>query len=175
MVLAQRRRGAENGPVLWGFASRVMDSCPVPPLHTLASLRLCGRTFPHRCQVVGGGGLSRGRRDRDRDPDKDPDKDQWGLEIRHHLVVGAGGKHQVDAEHAVAGREVDALVAERVWQEMVRALGERRPAAFIEVLRECDALSRILPEVRSTSVIMTITSSPTLTASSTRSNRFVDS
>jgi tRNA nucleotidyltransferase (CCA-adding enzyme) len=46
----------------------------------------------------------------------------------------------------VAG-EVDALVAERVWQEMVRALGEPRPSRFFEVLRACGALSRLLPEL----------------------------
>ncbi len=43
--------------------------------------------------------------------------------------------------------EADALVAERVWQEMNKALGEKTPATFIEVLRECGALKRILPEL----------------------------
>jgi len=43
--------------------------------------------------------------------------------------------------------EVDALVAERVWQEMEKALGERSPSRFIEVLRDCGALERILPEL----------------------------
>ena len=43
--------------------------------------------------------------------------------------------------------EVDALVAERVWQEMEKALGERSPARFIEVLRDCGALRIILPEL----------------------------
>ena len=43
--------------------------------------------------------------------------------------------------------EVDALVPERVWAEMVRALAEPSPGTFIEVLRECSALGRILPEV----------------------------
>ena len=43
--------------------------------------------------------------------------------------------------------EVDALVPERVWQEMHKALTERTPSRFIEVLRECDALERILPEL----------------------------
>jgi len=45
------------------------------------------------------------------------------------------------------GGEVDALVPERVWQEMRTALGETRPQMFIEVLHECGALARILPEV----------------------------
>jgi len=43
--------------------------------------------------------------------------------------------------------EVDALVPERVWQEMKKALGERSPSCFIEVLRDCGALERILPEL----------------------------
>ncbi len=43
--------------------------------------------------------------------------------------------------------EVDALVAERIWQELHRALGERDPVRFIEVLRECGALARIIPEL----------------------------
>jgi tRNA nucleotidyltransferase (CCA-adding enzyme) len=43
--------------------------------------------------------------------------------------------------------EVDALVPERVWQEMEKALGERTPSRFIEVLRDCGALKVILPEL----------------------------
>lgn len=47
----------------------------------------------------------------------------------------------------VAAGEVDALVPERVWQEMNKALGERSPTRFIEVLRDCGALKVILPEL----------------------------
>lgn len=43
--------------------------------------------------------------------------------------------------------EVDALVAERVWQETERALGEPSPEVFIEVLRECGALAILFPEI----------------------------
>ena len=43
--------------------------------------------------------------------------------------------------------EVDALVPERVWQELARALGEDRPSRFFEVLRDCGALARLLPEL----------------------------
>lgn len=43
--------------------------------------------------------------------------------------------------------EVDALVAERVWQEMQRALSEDSPQVFIEVLRQCGALARLFPEL----------------------------
>lgn len=47
----------------------------------------------------------------------------------------------------VTNREVDALVPERVWAEMVRALAEPSPWQFIEVLRDCGALARIFPEI----------------------------
>jgi tRNA nucleotidyltransferase (CCA-adding enzyme) len=43
--------------------------------------------------------------------------------------------------------EVDALVAERVWQELSRGLMEKTPSRFFETLRSCGALARIIPEV----------------------------
>jgi len=43
--------------------------------------------------------------------------------------------------------ELDALVAERVWQEFARGLMEASPARMFEVLRGCGALARLLPEV----------------------------
>jgi len=43
--------------------------------------------------------------------------------------------------------EVDHLVPERVWAELVKALNEPTPAAFFHTLRDCDALARILPEL----------------------------
>ena len=50
------------------------------------------------------------------------------------------------ARMAHAG-EVDALVAERVWQELSRGLMEDKPSRMFEVLRECGALARLLPEL----------------------------
>ncbi|MBI2769490.1 MAG: multifunctional CCA addition/repair protein [Burkholderiales bacterium] len=47
----------------------------------------------------------------------------------------------------VAAGEVDALVAERVWQELARGLMEATPSRMFEVLRECGALEKLLPEV----------------------------
>lgn len=47
----------------------------------------------------------------------------------------------------VAAGEVDALIPERVWQEMHKALGEAHPEVFIQVLRDCGALEKILPEI----------------------------
>lgn len=43
--------------------------------------------------------------------------------------------------------EVDALVAERVWAETERALGEQTPTRFFEVLRDCGALEKLFPEI----------------------------
>ncbi|MBC7861127.1 MAG: multifunctional CCA tRNA nucleotidyl transferase/2'3'-cyclic phosphodiesterase/2'nucleotidase/phosphatase, partial [Burkholderiaceae bacterium] len=43
--------------------------------------------------------------------------------------------------------EVDALVPERVWQEVARGLMEARPSRMLAVLRECGALARIMPEL----------------------------
>jgi len=47
----------------------------------------------------------------------------------------------------VAAGEVDALVPERIWQEMVKALKERTPTQFINVLHTCGALAKIIPEL----------------------------
>lgn len=43
--------------------------------------------------------------------------------------------------------EVNALVSERIWQELKRALEEPKPSAFIQTLRDCGALKILLPEV----------------------------
>ena len=47
----------------------------------------------------------------------------------------------------VAAGEVDHLVPERVWQELAKGLMEAKPSRMFEVLRECGALGRLLPEV----------------------------
>ncbi|MEI7429433.1 MAG: multifunctional CCA addition/repair protein [Betaproteobacteria bacterium] len=43
--------------------------------------------------------------------------------------------------------EVDHLVAERVWQELAKGLMEARPSRMIQVLRECGALEKLMPEL----------------------------
>jgi tRNA nucleotidyltransferase (CCA-adding enzyme) len=43
--------------------------------------------------------------------------------------------------------EVDALVPERVWQELARGLMAQQPSRMFSVLRGCGALPRLLPEV----------------------------
>jgi tRNA nucleotidyltransferase (CCA-adding enzyme) len=47
----------------------------------------------------------------------------------------------------VVRHEVDALVAERVWQESEKALRETAASTFFKVLRECGALKPIFPEI----------------------------
>lgn len=47
----------------------------------------------------------------------------------------------------VTGGELDALVAERVWQESEKALGSPQPGEFFRVLRDCGALRVIYPEI----------------------------
>jgi len=43
--------------------------------------------------------------------------------------------------------ELDYLVPERVWKELAQALSEASPVAFIQTLRACGALQRLLPEI----------------------------
>ena len=50
-------------------------------------------------------------------------------------------------QQMVDAGEVDHLVSERVWQELAKGLMERQPSRMFEVLRECGALQRLLPEV----------------------------
>ena len=50
-------------------------------------------------------------------------------------------------QQMVADGEVDALVAERVWQEIAKGLMETKPSRMIELLRECGALARLAPEL----------------------------
>ena len=47
----------------------------------------------------------------------------------------------------VANGEVDALVPERVWKEMERALAMPAPQRFFETLRACGALAKLFPEL----------------------------
>jgi tRNA nucleotidyltransferase (CCA-adding enzyme) len=50
-------------------------------------------------------------------------------------------------QQMVAAGEVDALVAERVWQELAKGLMEDKPSRMFDVLRACCALKKILPEL----------------------------
>ncbi len=50
-------------------------------------------------------------------------------------------------EKMVQEGEVNHLTAERVWQELEKALAAAAPAEFLRVLRSCGALAVILPEL----------------------------
>ena len=50
-------------------------------------------------------------------------------------------------ESMVNSGEIDALVPERVWAELFKALKEQTPEAFFTTLRACKALERIFPEL----------------------------
>ena len=50
-------------------------------------------------------------------------------------------------QEMVTNGEVDALVAERVWTEMEKALACNKPQIFFQTLRDCGALAKILPEI----------------------------
>jgi len=47
----------------------------------------------------------------------------------------------------VKSGEVDALVPERVWQEIAKGLMEAKPSRMFELLRACGALQKIMPEL----------------------------
>ena len=49
----------------------------------------------------------------------------------------------------VANGEINALVAERVWQELMRALSTQKPARFFDVLNNCGALLVLFPMLAS--------------------------
>ena len=50
-------------------------------------------------------------------------------------------------QQMVDSGEVDALVPERVWQEIARGLMEAQPSRMFQVLRGCGALARLFPEI----------------------------
>ena len=47
----------------------------------------------------------------------------------------------------VSAGEVDALVVERVWQEVARGLMEKTPSRMLQILQDCGALARLMPEL----------------------------
>ena len=63
------------------------------------------------------------------------------------LGFSVAGETTVLMREMVDAGEVDALVAERVWQELSRGLLEATPSTMFQVLRECGALARIAPEI----------------------------
>ncbi len=64
-----------------------------------------------------------------------------------HLGFKVAEETHLLMQAMVADGEVSYLVAERVWAELYKALSEKTPAAFFEVLNECNALEVIFPEI----------------------------
>lgn len=64
-----------------------------------------------------------------------------------HLGFTVADESMALMTNMVDSGEVDALVPERIWQEMHKALNEKSPSAFITTLRNCGALDRIMPEL----------------------------
>ena len=64
---------------------------------------------------------------------------KWGFKVAHST--------NTLMRKMVENGEVDALVPERVWAELERALAEEQPSRFFKVLRGCGALARIFPEI----------------------------
>ncbi len=54
----------------------------------------------------------------------------------------------------VSSGEVNALVSERVFKELERALSEKNPEIFFEVLNECGALAVLFPEIKKEQIKM---------------------
>jgi tRNA nucleotidyltransferase (CCA-adding enzyme) len=65
----------------------------------------------------------------------------------HHLGFTIANE-TLDLIHAIGkSGELDALVPERVWSEMERALGEPDPQVFFTSLRDADVIGILFPEI----------------------------
>jgi len=65
----------------------------------------------------------------------------------HYLGFTVAPETQVLMTKIVSSGEVDHLVAERVWKEFDRALAEKSPEVFLSTLKDCGALTKVLPEL----------------------------
>jgi len=65
----------------------------------------------------------------------------------HHLGFTIAPETMELMSAIASSGELDYLVAERVWKETERALGERSPDVYIDILRQCGALDVLFPEV----------------------------
>jgi tRNA nucleotidyltransferase (CCA-adding enzyme) len=65
----------------------------------------------------------------------------------HHLEFRLAPETLTMMRAIVDAGEVEHLVAERVWKETERALGETDPQIYFQTLHDCDALARLCPEL----------------------------
>ena len=63
----------------------------------------------------------------------------------HHLGFTVAPETMALMQQLADSGELSHLVAERLWKETERALGERSPDIYIQVLRDCGALAKLLP------------------------------
>jgi tRNA nucleotidyltransferase (CCA-adding enzyme) len=68
----------------------------------------------------------------------------------YHLGFSIAPETLALMQKMVTDGEVDALVPERVWKELERALGEKNPAAFFAALNSCGAQAVLFPEISPT-------------------------
>ncbi len=64
-----------------------------------------------------------------------------------HLGFTIAKETQSLMKSMVISGEVDALVPERVWAELLKALKEQSPVNFFYTLKNCSALQKIIPEL----------------------------
>ncbi len=65
----------------------------------------------------------------------------------YHLGFRIADETKRLMNHLASSGELKNLTAERVWQETERALGEKSPHIYFEVLRECGGLKDWFPEI----------------------------
>jgi tRNA nucleotidyltransferase (CCA-adding enzyme) len=65
----------------------------------------------------------------------------------HHLGFKVAPETMTLMKSIVENNDLAYLIAERIWKETDRALGEQSPHIFIEILRDCNALAVLFPEV----------------------------
>lgn len=65
----------------------------------------------------------------------------------HHLGFSVAKETLAFMQNMVQQGEAQHLTPERVWQETERALGEKSPWVYFEVLREAGALAQVFPEI----------------------------
>ena len=76
-------------------------------------------------------------------------KDLESRELRHVSGAFKEDPLRILRTARFADGEVEHLVPERVWQEIQRALHEKAPGTFFQILRDCGALDILIPELAS--------------------------
>jgi tRNA nucleotidyltransferase (CCA-adding enzyme) len=72
---------------------------------------------------------------------------RFAARFKQSFDFGVASETRTLMQTMVAQGEADALVPERVWQELARGLSESTPSELFRVLEQCHALSHILPEI----------------------------